>query len=84
MPERFVRRKIEDEEIWLDFQAGQFYGLNETATAILAAWRDGAREPKAIAERLERVFEVSAEDALRAVTEFLPEAKELGLLEDAG
>jgi len=82
MPERFVRRKIEDEEIWLDFQAGQFYGVNPTASAILAAWREGVREPGALADRLATAFEVSREDALAAVQTFLDEARPLGLLDD--
>ena len=81
MPERFVRRKIEDEEIWLDFEAGEFYGVNPTATAILAAWREGVREPADLAKRLSASFEVTPEEALAAVLSFLPEARTLGLLE---
>ena len=81
MPERFVRRKVEDEEIWLDLQAGQFYGVNETAAVLLAAWREGVREHGALADRLVTAFEVSREQALAAVLAFLPEARAGGLLE---
>ena len=82
MPERFVRRKIEDEEIWLDLQAGQFYGLNESAAALLVAWRAGVREPAALGDRLVAAFEVSREDALVAVDAFLADARARGLLDD--
>ena len=82
MPERFVRRKIEDEEIWLDFQEGQFYGVNPTATAILELWRAGVREPGAITARLVEAFEVSPGDARAAVDAYLTEVRPLGLLDD--
>ncbi len=82
MRERFFRRKIEDEEFWLDLQAGKFYGVNAPATAILEAWREGVRAPEAIAERLVGAFEVSREEALSAVNAFLAQARERSLLED--
>ena len=81
MGERFARRKVEDEEIWLDLKEGQFYGINEAGSAILAAWREGVREPAAIAERLVQSFEVECDAALTAVTAFLEKACERGLLE---
>ena len=77
---RFVRRKVEDEEFWLDLEAGRFYGLNEPAAAILEMWGRGVRAPAAIADELCRRFEVSARDALAAVEGFLPEARARGLL----
>ena len=80
MPERFVRRQIEDEEVWLDLEAGEFYGVNATAAAILAAWREGVHEPSVLAARLAAAFEVSPEDAVAAVEAFLPEARASGLL----
>jgi hypothetical protein len=77
---RFLRRKVEDEEFWLDLEAGRFYGLNETASAILDLWSKGTRLPADLAARLTEQFEVSAADALAAVEEFLPEAHARGLL----
>jgi hypothetical protein len=79
--ERFVRRLVEDEEVWLDLEAGEFYGVNPAAAAILAAWREGVREPAAIAERLAGSFEVSRDEALAAVNAFLPAARERGFLD---
>ena len=76
-----MRRKIEDEEFVLDLEAGQFYGVNEAAAAILAAWNDGARAPEALADRLTQSFEVSRAEALAAVEKFLPAARERGLLD---
>ncbi len=79
MPERFARRKLEDQEIWLDFEGGRFYGLNEPAAAILEAWQEGVRDPGAIADRIVARFEVSREAALVAVEAFLREAAARGL-----
>lgn len=83
MNDRFVRRKIEDEEFLLDLEAGRFYGINDSAAAILAAWKEGVREPDALADRLVAAFEVPRAEALAAVEKFLPVAKERGLLEGA-
>jgi hypothetical protein len=77
---RFLRRKVEDEEFWLDLEAGRFYGLNETASAILDLWSRGTRTPAGLAKGLSERFEVSEQDALAAVEEFLPEARARGLL----
>ena len=77
---RFVRRKVEDEEFWLDLEAGRFYGLNETASEILELWSKGVREPADIAARICERFDVSAPDALAAVERFLAEARSRGLL----
>jgi len=81
VPDRFVRRKVEDEEFWLDLEAGRFYGVNETGAAILDAWRSGVRSPAAIAERIASEFEVSPDEARRAVDEFLADARSKGMLE---
>jgi hypothetical protein len=79
--ERFLRRKVEGEEFWLDLEAGRFYGLNETASALLEAWAAGVREPRALAERLSERFEVSAEEALPTVEAFLAQARARGLID---
>lgn len=82
MSQRFVRRKVEDEEFWLDLEAGRFYGLNATASAVLEAWRAGVRTPAALADRLAEDFEVSREEALAAVESFLAAAGAKGMLAD--
>ena len=79
MPDRFARRQLDDQEIWLDFRAGRFYGLNATAAALLDAWQQGGRSPEALADRLVERFEVSHPDALLAVAAFLREATQHGL-----
>jgi|GEM_PF-5085680 len=79
MPERFARRKLEDQEIWLDFEGGRFYGLNEPAAVILEAWQEGLRDPGRIADRLVSRFEVSREEAIVAVEAFLRDAATRGL-----
>ena len=78
--DRFLRRKVEDEEFWLDLEAGRFYGLNETGSAILELWSKGVRTPGDLAAGLTEQFEVSAPDALAAIEKFLPEARASGLL----
>ena len=71
MSERFLRRKLDDEEIWVDLEKGQFYGLNETASRILELVREGEEDSAAIARRLTEEFEVSLSDAQAAVDSFL-------------
>ena len=51
---RFVRRKVEDEEFRLDLEAGRFYGLNETASEIVDLWTKGVRAPADINPQMER------------------------------
>lgn len=79
MPDRFARRQLDDQEIWLDFQGGRFYGLNATAAVLLDAWQQGERTPEALADRLIARFEVSRPDALLAVQGFLRDAAQHGL-----
>ena len=79
MPDRFARRQLDDQEIWLDFQGGRFYGLNATATVILDAWQQGVRAPDALADRLIERFQVSRADACLAVESFLRETAKHGL-----
>jgi hypothetical protein len=78
--ERFLRRRIEDEDYWLDLEAGEFYAVNDAGVAILEAWKEGVRQPSALAERLAGAFEVTREEALAAVEAFLPEARSRGML----
>jgi hypothetical protein len=81
MSQRFLRRTIEDEEFWLDLEAGRFYGVNETGAAILEAYRAGEHDPAAIASRLSTRFDVERAEAVPAVEAFLEEARRRGLLE---
>ncbi len=80
-PQRFLRQRIDEEEVWVDLEAGRFFGLNETGTAILEAWRAGLQDAPAIAERLEADFDAPRETILAEVTAFLAEARERGLLD---
>ncbi len=84
MPERFLRRTLDDEEIVVDLEKGEFYGLNRTAARILELWRDGVREPAAIAEALAAEFEIDVVEAQAAAKRLLDEATDHGLLEDEG
>ena len=82
MAERFARRKLEDTEIWLDFEGGRFYGFNESASVVFDAWQRGIRDRDAIADLLLAQFEVSREEALAAVDTVLRETQERGLRRD--
>jgi PqqD family protein of HPr-rel-A system len=79
---RFLRRTIDGEEIVVDLEQGDFYGLNETATRIVALWAEGVRDPGAIAERLAAEFDVEPATARAEVGRLLREARERGFLED--
>lgn len=80
-PQRFLRQRIDEEEVWVDLEGGRFFGLNETGTAILEAWRVGVRDTSALADRLKAEFDAPRETILAEVTAFLAEARERGLLE---
>lgn len=82
MTKRFLRRRVEDEEIWVDLQRGEFLGLNVTAARILELVRAGLTDPAAIAARLVTEFEVSLEDAQEGVAMILEQAERLGLTEE--
>lgn len=83
MGERFLRRAIDDEEIWVDLQQGEFFGLNVTAARILELVRDGVTETGAIAARLAAEFDVDVAEAQAAVETLLAEARRRGLTEGA-
>jgi len=84
MADRFLHRRLDDEEIVVDLEKGEFYGLNPTATRILELWRGGVREPVQIALRLVEEFEVGIEEAEVAVRGLLEEARAVGWLGDDG
>jgi hypothetical protein len=79
MGERFLRRTIDDEEIWVDLEQGEFFGLNETAARILALVREGVTSPAAISARLVDEFDVELDQAREAVETLLAEARKRGL-----
>lgn len=80
-PRRFLHQRIDDEEVWVDLQGGRFFGLNETGTAILTAWRDGVREPSEIAQRLAEDYDAPVDAIEAEVSAFLTEARKRGLLD---
>jgi len=82
MSERFLRRAIDDEEIWVDLQEGEFFGLNVTAARILELVREGLTSPTDIAARLAEEFDVEPAEAQAAVEALLTEARKRGLTED--
>ena len=82
MGERFLRRRLEDEELVVDLEGGQFFGLNETASRILELWREGVRGPTAIADVLVSEFEVDRDTARAAVEALLAQAERMGWLGD--
>ncbi len=81
VPRRFLHQRIDEEEVWVDLEAGRFFGLNETGTAILEAWREGERDPAAIAQRLVADYDAPRETIESEVAAFLGEARERGLLD---
>ena len=83
MADRFLRRRLDDEEIVVDLEKGEFYGLNTTAARILELWREGVREPADITDRLVEEFDVGHDEAEAAVKGLLDEARAAGwLVED--
>lgn len=81
MSERYLRRRVDDEEIWVDLERGEFLGLNVTAARILELRRAGVSEPDAIAEHLVEEFDVSLMEAQGAVATLLEDARRRGLTE---
>jgi hypothetical protein len=81
MSPKFMRRKIEGEEIWLDLEGGQFYGVNEAGSTLLDAWAAGERTPEGLTRRLLEAYEVAPEEARRAVDAFLVDARARGFLD---
>ena len=80
MTERFLRRALEDEEIWVDIEGGDFYTLNATAARILALMRDGVTDGVAIAARLTAEYHVPPDEAAAAVGSLVKEAESYGMV----
>lgn len=80
LSERFISRKIGDEEVWVDLAEGQFFTINPTGVRVVELWREGLREPAEIARHLAQDFEVGEAQAVREVEAFLAEARDRGFL----
>lgn len=71
---------IEDELVMFDVNAGQYYGLNNVATAV---WNHLETEKTVheLAQTLTGEFDISVEDCQKELLEFLPDLEEKGLIE---
>ncbi len=71
---------IEDELVMFDVNAGQYYGLNNVATAV---WNHLETEKTVdeLAEALTNEFDISVDECRQELLEFLPELEEKGLIE---
>jgi hypothetical protein len=71
---------IKDELVMFDVNAGQYYGLNNVATAV---WNhlETQKTVDELAQALTTEFDISVEDCRKELLEFLPELEEKGLVE---
>lgn len=71
---------IEDELVMFDVNAGQYYGLNNVATAV---WNhlETKKTVDELAQALTSEFDISIEECRKELLEFLPELEEKGLIE---
>lgn len=71
---------IEDELVMFDVNAGQYYGLNNVATAV---WNHLETEKTVdeLAQALTTEFDISIEECRKELLKFLPELEEKGLIE---
>lgn len=71
---------IEDELVMFDANAGQYYGLNNVATAV---WNHLETEKTVdeLAQALTTEFDISVDECRKELLEFLPELDEKGLIE---
>lgn len=70
---------IEDELVMFDVNAGQYYGLNNVATAV---WNHLETEKTVdeLAQALTAEFDISLDECRQELIEFLPELEEKGLI----
>ena len=70
---------IEDELVMFDVNAGQYYGLNNVATAV---WNhlETKKTVDELARNLTSEFDISVDDCRNELLEFLPELEEKGLI----
>lgn len=71
---------IEDELVMFDVNAGQYYGLNNVATAV---WNhlESKSTVDELAQALTTEFDITIEKCRQELLEFLPELEEKGLVE---
>lgn len=71
---------IKDELVMFDVEAGQYYGLNNVATAV---WNHLETEKTVdeLCEALTAEFDISLEECRKEMLSFLPELEEKGLIE---
>ncbi len=74
---------MEDEAVLLHLGTRKYYGLNETGTRIWQLVQIGSSLSE-MAQALAEEYEVSAEEALEAVTSLCSELLDEGLIRDAG
>lgn len=71
---------IEDELVMFDVNAGQYYGLNNVATAV---WNhlENQKTVDELAQNLTSEFDISEDECRKELLEFLPELEQKGLIE---
>ena len=74
---------VEDGFVLLDLRRGEYYGLDEVASAVWKALVDGA-SPGEAAERIARGYRVERERALSDVEVLIDRLAGAGLLELSG
>lgn len=71
---------IEDELVMFDVNAGQYYGLNNVATAV---WNhlETEKTVEELCQALIGEFDITLDDCRNELLTFLPELEEKGLIE---
>jgi hypothetical protein len=78
--EKVLASSIGDELVMFDAEAGKYYGLNPVASNIWSL----LDEPKSINELCDHLmnkFEITRENCIKEVIEFIPRLESKGLLE---
>lgn len=80
---RALVSSIKDELVMFDVNAGQYYGLNNVATAV---WNhlETEKTVNELAQALTAEFDISVEECRKELLKFLPELEEKGLIEVVG
>ncbi|WP_457681619.1 PqqD family protein [Thermovibrio sp.] len=71
---------VNKEGFIFDPETGNSYTVNSTGLFIIEKLREG-KSPEEIAQLLSQEFEVSTEEAMRDITDFIEKLRILGLLE---
>ncbi|WP_234567780.1 PqqD family protein [Rhodohalobacter sp. 614A] len=80
---RALVSSIKDELVMFDVNAGQYYGLNNVATAV---WNNLETEKTVdeLCQSLTQEFDISLDECREEMLAFLPELEEKGLIEVVG